>query len=107
MLPSRSLFQPYGRILLRDSRSGNFPGSIVTVAAPLSLVRFLKSTVLLGAGHRTECHAAEPALASARHLDHRQIRSSGRSIREEVATAPAGGQSGRSRCGRVMTWSEV
>jgi len=47
MLPSRSLFQPYGRILLRDSRSGNFPGSIVTVAAPLSLVRFLKSTVLL------------------------------------------------------------
>jgi hypothetical protein len=91
MLPSRSLFQPYGRILLRDSRSGNFPGSIVTVAAPLSLVRFLKSTVLLGAGHRTACHAAESALASSRHLDQLRIRPSGRVNREEVATAPAGG----------------
>ena len=107
MSPSRSLFGPYRGILLRDSRSGAFPGSSVTVAALLSLARFLKSTVLLDAGNRTECHAAEPALASSRHLGHRQIRSSGRGNREEVATAPAGGQSGRSRCGRVMTWSEV
>ena len=91
MLPSHSLFQPYGRILLRDSRSGNFPGSIVTVAAAFSLVRFLKSTVLLGIGNRTECHAAESALASVRHLDQLRIRSSGRVNREEVATAPAGG----------------
>lgn len=91
MLPSRSLFQPYGRILVRGSRSGDFPGTIVTVAAPLSLARFLKSTVLLGAGKRTECHVAEPALARSRHLDHRQMRSSGRVNGEEVATAPVGG----------------
>ena len=91
MLPSRRLIQPYGRILLRDSRSGDFPGSIVTVAAPLSRVRFLKSAVLLDAGNRTECHAAESALVSLHHLDHLRIRPSGRVNREEVATVLAGG----------------
>lgn len=50
MLPSRSLFQPHGCILLRDSCSGDFPGLIVTIAAPLSLARFFKSAALLGIG---------------------------------------------------------
>ena len=50
MLPSRSLFQPYACILLRDSCSGDFPGLIVAGAAPLSLARFLKSAVLPGVG---------------------------------------------------------
>jgi len=56
----------------------------------MPLARFLKRTVL-GAGNRMECHAAESALASSRHLDQLRIRPSGRVNREEVATAPAGG----------------
>ena len=65
MLASRSLFQPYGRVLLRG-----WCNNIATVAAPLPLARFLKCTILLGAGDSAGCHAAEPALGRLRRLDH-------------------------------------
>ena len=70
MLPSRSLFQPFDRLLLRGPHSGGLPGSIATVGAPLPLARFLKSTVLPEARNNADCHAAGPALGRSRHLDH-------------------------------------
>jgi hypothetical protein len=50
MLPSRGLFQPYGRIALQGARSCELPGGFATVVAPISPFRSFKSTVLLDAG---------------------------------------------------------